>query len=240
MSHKTDQKAYWDGVAEEKTFTLPLYLPLIEDEARRLFPEDPRRVRLLDYGCGYGRILGELAAAGYAALYGLDFSAAMLERARRELAPCPVPPVLEEPGKDGGVPHEDGFFDGIILMALLTCITADGELEKLLAELFRVLKPGGFLYVSDFLLNDDERNRRRYEAFAEKTGVYGAFILPEGAAVRHFREDHIRALLRRCGGGSGPAGSGLEEIHFSKETHTTMNGHRSRGFTWLGRKPERP
>lgn len=110
-------------------------------------------------------------------------------------------------------------------MALITCIISDDALKQLIAEIRRTLRPGGFLYIGDFLLNTDERNIARYEQAFADTGVYGAFTLPEGAALRHFRAEFIRELPE-----------GFSEKHFSEESYVTMNGHASRGFTWLGLK----
>jgi len=65
------QQAYWDRVADEKAFTHPLdhdWLDRFVD----------RQARVLDYGCGYGRSLRELAGLGYENTRGIDFSARMI------------------------------------------------------------------------------------------------------------------------------------------------------------------
>lgn len=61
------QKQYWDKVAYEKEFRTPLQIDLLQ---RYLRPD----AAILDYGCGYGRILSELYAAGYRHLAGVDIS----------------------------------------------------------------------------------------------------------------------------------------------------------------------
>jgi SAM-dependent methyltransferase len=235
-----DQALYWNQVAGKKRFTLPLRLEVLET----LLPGKDRAI--LDYGCGYGRILRELREAGYTKLSGMDFAPRMLEEARRFLSGTDDPDKAARPGKAGvspepeaavelilaggnAIPAAASSFDAVILMALLTCITGDDELAALINEAGRVLKPGGILYVGDFLLNRDPRSLRRYGEGEKTFGIYGAFSLPEGAAVRHFEESFIRTHL------AAPRNKPLfAERYFAEESCVTMNGNPSRGFTWLG------
>ena len=67
-------------------------------------------------------------------------------------------------------------------------VRAKAEIERMNSEIRRVLRPGGILYVNDFLLFTDDRNKARYEKFNNKYGEYGVFELPEGAVCRHHDE----------------------------------------------------
>ncbi len=58
----------------------------------------------------------------------------------------------------------------------------------------RVLRLGGLLYVSDLLVNDDARNRERYQHGAETYNCYGVFQLPEGVVVRHHTKEWIEEI----------------------------------------------
>ena len=98
------------------------------------------------------------------------------------------------------------------------------EQQKLMKEIRRILKPDGWVYIIDFLLNDDERNKNRYAAFAEKYGVYGVFDLPEGATLRHHEESYVKCLMKD-----------FKTTHFTKTQFKTMNGHISNGFVLLAR-----
>lgn len=98
--------------------------------------------RLLDLGCGTGRMLGLLAQAGFAPV-GLDCSPAMLERCR---SGCGFPLVRADAAH--GLPFRDRSFATVIsLHATLIHLTAPGEIESALAEAKRVLRPGGVLVV---------------------------------------------------------------------------------------------
>jgi ubiquinone/menaquinone biosynthesis C-methylase UbiE len=95
------------------------------------------------------------------------------------------------------------------LFAVLTYIPSDDDQRVLLAEVRRVLRPEGILYISDLLINTDLRNLERYERDADQFGVYGVFELPEGVIVRHHREEwdwllqHLRSQARILDHGCG-------------------------------------
>ncbi|MBQ6560196.1 MAG: class I SAM-dependent methyltransferase [Erysipelotrichaceae bacterium] len=208
-----DQKEYWNSVSETKTFTLPF-----DSESFSKYVK--KDAVIVDVGCGYGRVLRILSDEGYGDLAGYDFSPSMIERARRE---CPQ--IRFETMEEGKIPLEDGSTDAVILFAVLTCIVSDEEQEDLIREICRILGPGGILYVNDYLLNPDERNQERYRKYEEEFGVFGAFRLPEGATCRHHSEEHVRKLLKD-----------FETKEYDHIVYTTMNGHLSPGFTYIGKK----
>jgi ubiquinone/menaquinone biosynthesis C-methylase UbiE len=113
----------------------------------------------------------------------------------------------------------------VILFAVLTCVITDREQDSLMKEVLRVLKPGGFVYINDFLVNDDDRNKNRYQAFKEKYNTYGVFELPEGALLRHHTETRVMQLTHD-----------FHEVAFNRTTFKTMNGNLSNGFVFMGRK----
>ena len=183
MTSSADQSGFWDRAATTKTFTHPLDLA-------RLGRFVPRDASILDYGCGQGRLCDELSRAGYRGVRGVDASAAMIRLARSRCANVEFSVV------DGGaVPFADGMFDAVLLFAVLTCIPAEASQKQLVAELVRVLRPGGLLLVSDYPLQEDERNRARYALFSEEFHHYGTFRLSDGAVVRHHAAAWFAELL---------------------------------------------
>lgn len=204
------QLAYWDGPGAAKTFTHPLRLEHLADV--------PRDARVLDYGCGYGRLMGELAAAGFTDVSGVDLSPALVERGRREHPGLRFGVIAEPPA----VPAPAASFGAVLLFAVLTCVPEDDGQRALVAEIERLLAPGGLLYVSDLLLQDDERNLARYAA-AE--GPYGVFTTDDGARCRHHAIEHLRGLL-----------GGFEIVAEERIEVGTMNGHRSRGAQLVARR----
>jgi ubiquinone/menaquinone biosynthesis C-methylase UbiE len=175
---------------------------------------------ILDIGCGYGRTLNELHEAGFKKLVGVDFSQGMIDRGHR------LHPHLDLQKTDGNtLPFKDNTFDAVILIAVLTCIAESKGQHRLMAEIERVLRRGGILYIDDYLLNTDDRNIKRYNHAKDKYGVYGIFELPEGAVVRHHTKDHILDITKH-----------FARLVFETVVYTTMNGNRSNGFYYLGKK----
>jgi SAM-dependent methyltransferase len=207
------QLAYWNQEGPAKTFSHPLNTDWLQKHLET-------GARVLDYGCGYGRVAALLHEHGYEAV-GVDAAAAMIEKARglyphlafREIAPPRVP-------------FADRFFDAAVLFAVLTCIPSDDEQRAVVEELQRVVRPGGLLYVSDYWFQADDRNRERYAHGFEKYPTYGVFEVSDGVTVRHHSREWIAELLRQW-----------EPIAASDITVTTMNGHDAAGFQWLGRRP---
>ncbi|MFG2831590.1 class I SAM-dependent methyltransferase [Streptomyces sp. NPDC048434] len=178
---------FWETTGSAKTFTHPLDPALLDVYV-------PQSARVLDYGCGYGRLTAELAGSGYRAVCGVDVSAALIARGRREhpeleLRRCPGFPL----------PFEDGAFDAALLFAVLTCVPGDADQTAIAGELGRLVRPGGVLYLSDVPLQDDALNRERYARFAERYGTYGVFETPDGGVFRHHPPERLRGLLREAG-----------------------------------------
>lgn len=206
------QAGFWDSVASTRTFGHPID---VERLGRRIEPD----ARLLDYGCGYGRLGRLLFNRGYPRVVGVDGAPAMVARARAENPGLPFAVI----GAD--LPFADGAFDGALLFTLLTSVPEDGAQRRILDETARVLGPGGVVYISDMPLQDDDRNRRRYEAFADEYDCYGVFRLPEGAVVRH----HDRAWIDALAGWFEPLWEREVEVR-------TMNGNPATAFQFIGRK----
>jgi ubiquinone/menaquinone biosynthesis C-methylase UbiE len=98
------------------------------------------RGRALDVACGTGRQLARLVARGDDAC-GVDATAAMAERARER---CPTADVRV--GSWDALPFEDDAFD-LVTCSLALCHAT--ELDPPVREMARVLRPGGWLVVSD-------------------------------------------------------------------------------------------
>lgn len=94
--------------------------------------------RWLDLGCAYGYLVAEAAAGGFDAV-GVDVSAYALARARHE-APAAGGRVLR--GVADRLPFADATFDVVSAFDVLEHLH---EPEPALAEIARVVKPGGVL-----------------------------------------------------------------------------------------------
>jgi ubiquinone/menaquinone biosynthesis C-methylase UbiE len=98
-----------------------------------------RAERALDLGCGDGALTAELDAAHPTAA---DVSSVALERARGRLGP---EARLVELEPDAPLPFGDGEFDLVLCAETIEHVR---DLQLLLSELRRVLRPGGTLAVT--------------------------------------------------------------------------------------------
>lgn len=95
--------------------------------------------RVLDLGCGSGRLTVALARAG-AAVTGIDTSRERLDDARRRAGESGVELQLLEADMNGPLPFEDGLFDAATSRLVLM---AAADPAATLREFRRVVEPGG-------------------------------------------------------------------------------------------------
>ena len=213
MKKTINQQKYWDQAAEHKKFPTSFQITEFEKNVTK-------EMNILDVGCGYGRTLNELYNHNYKKLTGIDYSQGMINRGLK------LYPHLNLIKTDGDkIPFPNNTFNAVILLAVLTSNTKQEEQDNIISEIRRVLKPNGILYVADFLINQDKRNVERYQEYRNKYENYGIFELPEGAVLRHHTIKHIKELTED-----------LEPIIFQETVYDIMNGHRSNGFYYIGKK----
>jgi len=129
----------------------------------------PRGRRVLDFGCGIGRLA--IALAGEAAdVLGLDVSAGMVAEARRRAGDRPGLRFVEGNGHDLW-PAPDAGVDLLIAADSLPYVTRAGALERFMAEAARVLADDGDLIVFNWSYRGDPaQDRREAAALASRFG----------------------------------------------------------------------
>lgn len=214
MSERADQVNVWDAASTTKSFRHPVDLTWLADV-------DPLG-RVLDYGCGYGRVTADLREHGFTNIIGVDTSPMMINQARR-LHPDLTFHTLDNPPQ---VSTDDATIDLVMLVAVLTCVPEDGTQQALISEIARVLKPGGLLHISDMPLQDDPRNQERYARYQDIHGTYGVFETDDGFTCRHHSMTWLNSLL-----------TGFDILKRQYMPVVTMNGHQARGIQLLAAKP---
>ena len=128
--------AYADGLRDELSGK-----PLDRALLAALLEQRPAGTPVGDLGCGPGHVTGWLAAQGLAmqgaAAVGIDLSPGMIEVARREQSGAEF-----RVGDLLGLPAADGEFGAVIAFYSVIHLNP-GELPAALAEMYRVLRPGG-------------------------------------------------------------------------------------------------
>ena len=136
------------------TIDANISLELITESANRIVPQ---ATDLLDIGCGAGNFtLKMLAKNKNLACTLADLSRPMLDRAFKrvsELVPGKVQ-VIE--GDLREMELKESSFDIILAGAVLHHLRDDADWENCFSMLFRILKPGGCLMISDLVSQDNK------------------------------------------------------------------------------------
>lgn len=98
--------------------------------------------RLLDVGCGTGRLAARLVELGYS-LTGVDISHGMLRRMARLTTAAPVAAY------GYALPFADDVFDGALTIATLHHIADPARVTRTIQEMVRVVRPGGVTLIWD-------------------------------------------------------------------------------------------
>jgi SAM-dependent methyltransferase len=167
----------------------------------RLRRNHRREPAILDAGCGTGGTLNALRSANYERLQGFDLNPIALEFChKRGLDHVRLGSITD-------IPYPDDTFDIAVSCDVVTDAGTDNE-NKALSELYRVLRPGGRLFLNlpayAFLRSEHDRatdvarrvTRREIIAKLEGAGFevrrasyWNMFLFPVVVAVRFLRRE---------------------------------------------------
>lgn len=162
------------GLSEIRSLILPELILMTRGR-------DPRSLRMLEIGCGIGRMTRHLAAI-FGEVCAVDVSGEMIARARERLAGLANVHLHESNGVDLSL-FPDEYFDLIFSAYVFQHVPDRRIIESNLTDAWRTLKPGGILR---FHVNGVEA-----ESYAEREKDTWA-----GAS---YTEPEIRSLARRLG-----------------------------------------
>lgn len=191
----------------------PIDVYLFDQILKGRFPEG---CRILDAGCGGGRNLVFFLQAGYE-VAAVDESEAAVAAARG-LAERLAPDLSAERFRVArleALPLGDGAFDAVIASAVLHFARDEAHFRAMVAELWRVLAPGGFFFarLASTIGIEDE---------VERIGETGRrFHLPDGSDRFLVDEPLLAELTRDLG--ARPA----------EPLKTVLVAHQRSMTTWL-------
>lgn len=102
--------------------------------------KDPKQMRVLEIGCGAGRVTRALASL-FGEVHAVDISGEMIARAKRALQEFPNAHVYQNNGKDLA-PIPETEFDFAFSCIVFQHIPSREVVETYISEVARVLRPG--------------------------------------------------------------------------------------------------
>jgi SAM-dependent methyltransferase len=170
---------YWEQRAQQHGARSVLDIRHSEEEVTAvtdwqksiLFPHLQRKLRgderlVLDFGCGPGRFTVGLAELARCRGLGVDPIQSLLD-----LAPA-HPAVEYRRLEEGRIPVEDHVVDVVWICLVLGTITEEKSLRASVAEIERVLRPGGILFLVENTARKKDRPHFRYRSIAEYRSLF--------------------------------------------------------------------
>ena len=180
--------------------------------------------RILDVACGTGTSSASIARTG-ATVVGLDFSAGMLVQARKKHNGVEF--VLGDAEK---LPFVSDEFDAVTVSFGLRNVN---DPKVALAEMFRVLKPGGRLVICEFSRPPVAVLRASYFAYLKYVMPGVASVTGSNAAAYKYLEESIKDWPEQGTLSQWIRGAGFTRVAYRNLTAGIVALHR-------GRKPTDP
>jgi ubiquinone/menaquinone biosynthesis C-methylase UbiE len=122
------------------------YAPLMDQFVVQELGPHISSLRILDVGCATGRLLKRLAEAGATQLSGADLAPGILAVAAEKMSEAGIVVDLRTADAEDCLPWDDEFFDAATLTGVLHHFFRPRDS---LAEVRRILRPGGRLLIID-------------------------------------------------------------------------------------------
>ena len=149
--------------------------------------------KILDLGCGTGKVSEYLAEKGYL-VTGVDLNEKALKEAQERNSKITylVADATE------GLPFENEVFEAVVVSFVFVSIINKEKQRIVAEEIKRVLKPGGYLWLCEGTYSPDylERYKKGKEMLGEDNVAFS--LDPEGQikrVIRHYKEEDFDSLF---------------------------------------------
>jgi len=143
------------------TIDAPLTMELCTEAAKHV---NPNAKNLLDIGCGAGnytlRMLSKIADLNCTLN---DLSMPMLERAQQRVSAQTNGTVTTIQDDMRNLELADNSFDIVLAAATFHHLRDDADWENVFSKLYKALKPGGSIWISDLITHDTEPLNRLFQ-----------------------------------------------------------------------------
>ena len=135
---------FWQRMARHYTTVMGRSAPLYREVCSRIRPHLNRDMNVLELACGTGQLSFPLSP--YVRLWeATDFSSNMIAEAKRQVASSMLHFSVQDAAD---LPYAPETFDAVVIANALHILQ---EPDKVMAEIRRVLKPGGWLFAPTFV-----------------------------------------------------------------------------------------
>ena len=189
----------------------------VHEETERIVRllNDRQAKRVLDLGCGTGRHLVHFARSGFS-VHGLDASPEATRLAREWLGSEGLQADVRLQDIYGPLPYPDAFFDAVISVQVIHHARI-AAIRRLGGEIARVLKPGGFVFVTVPAAQDQAS---RFEEI--EPGTFIPLDGPEQGLPHHyFTVDELRQLFE---------GFDVDDVHVDSLRHFCLSAFKTRAL----------
>lgn len=187
------QQQVWDKVADKWNAYRTKPPKIVEDFLSQI----PKDSKILDLGCGSGRNFKAFNQKNNLEIYAQDFSKEMLKHAKVNAKKLKLNiQTVHSPSTK--IPFKDNFFDSIICIALLHCLTLN-QTKKTLKELHRVLKPKSKALITVWSRNSKRLRNKPKESFITWTIEKEKLPEKQPRYTYIFEKQELESLLKKSG-----------------------------------------